>query len=150
MRSPVMGEPVPFAHYWRGRFSTHLAGIIGGVIWGIGMSLNIIASGRAGFAISYGLGQGATMIAALWRPVGWVVVLYFAGLQGVLHAHYHAARIDRAGAWSQSTHVTPPTRRPTTSSTMCKSRPNCSEAARSTVSSSKGRPISCRPSGRPR
>ena len=71
MRFPVMGEPVPFAHYWRGRFSTHLAGIIGGVIWGIGMSLNIIASGRAGFAISYGLGQGATMIAALWGVFVW-------------------------------------------------------------------------------
>ena len=71
MRFPVMGEPVPFSHYWRGGFNTHLAGIIGGVIWGIGMSLNIIASGRAGFAISYGLGQGATMIAALWGVLVW-------------------------------------------------------------------------------
>ncbi len=71
MRFPVMGEPVPFAHYWRGGFGTHLAGIVGGVIWGIGMSLNIIASGRAGFAISYGLGQGATMIAAFWGVFVW-------------------------------------------------------------------------------
>lgn len=71
MRFPVMGAPVPFSHYWRGRFNTHLAGIFGGVIWGIGMSLNIIASGRAGFAISYGLGQGATMIAALWGVFVW-------------------------------------------------------------------------------
>ena len=71
MRLPVMGEPVPFSHYWRGGFNTHIAGIIGGVIWGIGMSLNIIASGRAGFAISYGLGQGATMIAALWGVLVW-------------------------------------------------------------------------------
>jgi len=30
------------------------------------MSLNIIAAGKAGFAISYGLGQGATLVAALW------------------------------------------------------------------------------------
>ena len=71
MRFPVMGEPVPFAQYWRGGFNTHLAGIVGGVIWGVGMSLNIIASGRAGFAISYGLGQGATMIAALWGVFVW-------------------------------------------------------------------------------
>ena len=71
MRWPVQGEPVPFSHYWRGGFNTHLAGIIGGVIWGIGMSLNIIASGRAGFAISYGLGQGATLIAALWGVFVW-------------------------------------------------------------------------------
>ncbi len=71
MRFPVMGEPVPFSQYWRGRFNTHLAGIFGGVVWGIGMSLNLIASGRAGFAISYGLGQGATMIAALWGVFVW-------------------------------------------------------------------------------
>lgn len=45
--------------------------MFGGVIWGIGMSLNLIASGRAGFAISYGLGQGATMVAALWGVFVW-------------------------------------------------------------------------------
>jgi glucose uptake protein len=41
------------------------------VIWGVGMSLNLIASGRAGFAISYGLGQGATMVAAFWGVFIW-------------------------------------------------------------------------------
>jgi glucose uptake protein len=71
MRFPVMGPPVPFSHYLRGRCNTHLAGIFGGVIWGIGMSLNLIASGRAGYAISYGLGQGATMVAALWGVFVW-------------------------------------------------------------------------------
>ena len=35
------------------------------------MSFNLIASGRAGFAISYGLGQGATMIAAFWGVFIW-------------------------------------------------------------------------------
>ena len=48
-----------------------MVGLLGGAIWGIGMSLNMIASGRAGFAISYGLGQGATMIAALWGVFVW-------------------------------------------------------------------------------
>ncbi|HEY1892111.1 MAG TPA: GRP family sugar transporter [Steroidobacteraceae bacterium] len=71
MRFPVMGPPVPASHYLQGRFNTHLAGVFGGVIWGIGMSLNLIASGRAGYAISYGLGQGATMVAALWGVFVW-------------------------------------------------------------------------------
>jgi glucose uptake protein len=35
------------------------------------MTLNLIASGRAGFAISYGLGQGATMVAAFWGVFIW-------------------------------------------------------------------------------
>jgi glucose uptake protein len=71
MRFPVMGPPVPFSHYLRGRLNTHLVGVFGGVVWGIGMSLNLIASGRAGYAISYGLGQGATMVAALWGVFVW-------------------------------------------------------------------------------
>jgi glucose uptake protein len=35
------------------------------------MTFSIIASGQAGFAISYGLGQGATMVAALWGVYVW-------------------------------------------------------------------------------
>jgi len=35
------------------------------------MSFNIIASGRAGFANSCGLGQGATMVAAFWGVFIW-------------------------------------------------------------------------------
>jgi glucose uptake protein len=62
---------VAFSDYLKGSFGTHLTGILGGIIWGIGMSFNIIASGRAGFAISYGLGQGATMIAAFWGVFIW-------------------------------------------------------------------------------
>jgi glucose uptake protein len=35
------------------------------------MAFSIIAAGAAGFAISYGLGQGATMVAALWGVLVW-------------------------------------------------------------------------------
>jgi len=49
----------------------HLTGVVGGLIWGIGMSFNIVASGHAGFAVSYGLGQGATMVAAFWGVFVW-------------------------------------------------------------------------------
>jgi glucose uptake protein len=71
MKKPFVGQPVAFSDYLKGSFGTHLTGILGGIIWGIGMSFNIIASGRAGFAISYGLGQGATMIAAFWGVFIW-------------------------------------------------------------------------------
>ena len=71
MKKPFVGAPVAFSDYFRGDFRTHLTGILGGMIWGVGMSFNIIASGRAGFAISYGLGQGATMVAALWGVFIW-------------------------------------------------------------------------------
>jgi len=71
MKKPFVGSPVSYADYFKGGLGTHLTGILGGIIWGIGMSFNIIASGRAGFAISYGLGQGATMVAALWGVFIW-------------------------------------------------------------------------------
>ena len=71
MKKPFVGAPVGFADYFRGSFNTHLTGILGGAIWGIGMSFSLIASGRAGFAISYGLGQGATMVAAFWGVFIW-------------------------------------------------------------------------------
>ena len=46
-------------------------GILGGMIWCVGMSFSIIASGKAGPAISYGLGQGATVVAAIWGIYVW-------------------------------------------------------------------------------
>jgi len=71
MKKPFVGLPVSYADYFKGDLRTHLTGILGGIIWGVGMSFNIIASGRAGFAISYGLGQGATMVAAVWGVFIW-------------------------------------------------------------------------------
>ena len=71
MKRPFLGEPVAFSAYFGGSPKIHLYGILGGAIWGVGMMLNILASGQAGFAISYGLGQGATMIAAIWGVFIW-------------------------------------------------------------------------------
>lgn len=72
MVKPFSGEPVPVGDYFsKGDLRLHLIGILGGIIWNIGMSFSIIASGAAGPAISYGLGQGATMVAALWGVFIW-------------------------------------------------------------------------------
>ncbi|MHC5183523.1 MAG: GRP family sugar transporter [Planctomycetota bacterium] len=71
MGKPFTGEPVKYADYFKGNMKLHLIGILGGIIWNIGMSFSIIASGQAGFAISYGLGQGATLVAACWGVFIW-------------------------------------------------------------------------------
>ena len=72
MKKPFVGDPVPYRDYFtKGNARLHLVGILGGIIWSVGMSLSIIASGAAGPSISYGLGQGATMIAALWGVFIW-------------------------------------------------------------------------------
>ena len=72
MFKPFSGDKVaPMDYFKKGDPKLHLIGILGGVIWSIGMSLSILASGEAGFAISYGLGQGATMVAAFWGVFIW-------------------------------------------------------------------------------
>lgn len=71
IRKPFVGEPTSYRAYFSGGFKNHLTGIIGGIVWGIGNALNLIAAGKAGAAISYGLGQGATLIAALWGVFVW-------------------------------------------------------------------------------
>jgi glucose uptake protein len=72
MMKPFVGEPVPFGDYFtKGNFRLHLVGIIGGMIWGVGMSFAILAGDAASYAISYGLGQGATMVAAFWGVFIW-------------------------------------------------------------------------------
>jgi glucose uptake protein len=48
-----------------------LLGVLGGTIWMLAFGLNVIASGVAGPAISYALGQGATLVAAIWGVLIW-------------------------------------------------------------------------------
>jgi glucose uptake protein len=72
MYKPISGKAVTFADYFKlGSSKIHLVGILGGFIWCAAMEFNLIASDKAGPAISYGLGQGATMIGAAWGVFVW-------------------------------------------------------------------------------
>ena len=102
MRKPLDGrEPVSFRAWAQARPAWHLWGIIGGAIWCTGAVLNFVAS-RAhivGPAVSYSIGQGATMISASWGVfvwhefataprrsktlLAWMFVLFLCGLTAV-------------------------------------------------------------------
>ncbi|HEV3250166.1 MAG TPA: GRP family sugar transporter [Puia sp.] len=71
MKRPFAGTPLGYKEYFKGKLSLHAVGILGGLIWGLGNSFNLIAAGKAGPAISYGLGQGATLVAAFWGVFIW-------------------------------------------------------------------------------
>jgi len=71
MKKPFEGSPVNYREYFKGRLGIHWVGILGGLIWGLGNAFNLIAAGKAGAAISYGLGQGATLVSAFWGVVIW-------------------------------------------------------------------------------
>ena len=72
MYRPVTGSRVTYREYFKtGTTRVHLIGILGGFIWCLGMLFSILPANKASFAVSYGLGQGATMVAAAWGVFIW-------------------------------------------------------------------------------
>ena len=73
MRRPVQGEPIldGAKRYFGGSFPTHLVGALGGAIWSLGTLLSFVTAGAASPAIAYALGQGATLVSALWGILIW-------------------------------------------------------------------------------
>lgn len=73
MRRPVSGQPLRMKDYFNGRASLHAWGILGGAIWGIGTISNFVASfvPMIGPATSFSLGEGNTMISAIWGIFVW-------------------------------------------------------------------------------
>ena len=72
MKKPFVGEPVKVKQYFTdGNAKTHIVGMLGGAIWCLGTALNYISAGKAGASVSYALGQGAPMIAAIWGVFIW-------------------------------------------------------------------------------
>lgn len=107
---PVEGQPIPLMDYFKGTMKQHLLGLLGGVIWMIGAITNFTAAStpatvQVGPAISYGLGQGATLVSALWGLLVWrefkganfrvkallaaMIVLFVAGLTMISIAPLH-------------------------------------------------------------
>ena len=74
MRLPLDGrEPASLRNYRQAPKLWHLWGAVGGAIWCVGATANFLAS-RAhlvGPAVSYSIGQGATMISACWGVFIW-------------------------------------------------------------------------------
>ena len=76
MNLPVQGEPVSPLAYFNGPLRNHLLGLAGGIVWCIGAVSNFVAASappevNVSPAMSYAMGQGATMISALWGLLVW-------------------------------------------------------------------------------
>jgi len=74
MAKPLDGKPpVPMSGYWDALLRWHFAGILGGAIWCMGAVANFLGSGahKVGPAVSYSIGQGATMVSACWGVFVW-------------------------------------------------------------------------------
>lgn len=74
MARPLDGKPpVTMKGYWEALNRWHLAGLFGGMVWCLGAVTNFLGSGahKVGPAVSYSIGQGATMVSALWGVFVW-------------------------------------------------------------------------------
>jgi glucose uptake protein len=71
MAKPVEGRPVRISEWTKGTKRAHLLGLLGGAIWCLGNSVSFMSVGAASPAISYGLSNGAPVIAALWGIFVW-------------------------------------------------------------------------------
>ncbi len=73
MRKPVLGEPLQWSDYAAGAMHLHAWGIVGGLVWGLGTIANFVASyvPMIGPATSFAMGEGNTMISALWGVFVW-------------------------------------------------------------------------------
>jgi glucose uptake protein len=95
------GPPVKMADYARASGLWHWWGVIGGMIWCTGAVANFVASHThmIGPAVSYAIGQGATMVSAAWgvfvwrefanapaasrRLIPWMFLFFLAGLAAI-------------------------------------------------------------------
>jgi glucose uptake protein len=76
MNLPVQGEPVGFGEYFSGGVRNHLLGLVGGILWCVGAISNFVAASappevNVSPAMSYAMGQGATLVSALWGLLVW-------------------------------------------------------------------------------
>ncbi|MCU0245415.1 MAG: hypothetical protein MUC42_02505 [Bryobacter sp.] len=76
MNLPVQGPAIGMFRYFQGTIGQHLLGLAGGIIWAAGALCSFVAASapkdvNVGPAISYALGQGATLVSALWGLLVW-------------------------------------------------------------------------------
>lgn len=60
------------------------------------------------------LAMPAIIITSVWKDIGFVMVMYLAGLQGIPAEYYEVASIDGAGSWQRFRFITLPLLSPTT------------------------------------
>lgn len=55
----------------------------------------------------------AIIITSVWKDIGFVMIMFLAGLQGIPQVYYEAAEMDGANSWQRLRHVTLPLLSPT-------------------------------------
>lgn len=101
---PVVAPLISVSMLWQWMFHTNF-GIINSLLQKIG--LNPIP-----WLTSTTWALPSIMIMSVWKTIGWNMVVFLAGLQGVSPTLYEAAKVDGATAWQNIRYITLPLMKP--------------------------------------
>lgn len=99
--TPVVFSLVATSLIWQGMYQPN--GMINNVLGAIGLS-----SWQHSWLANANTALYAVIVPALWRQIGYVMVLYLAGLKAIDPVLYEAATVDGAGPWQRFTRITLP------------------------------------------
>jgi ABC-type sugar transport system permease subunit len=102
---PVVTSIVAIAVVWRYVLDPDV-GLLNRVLDGIGLP-------TANWLGTPSLAMPAIILIAIWRNLGFAMVIFLAGLQGISADVYEAARIDGASRWQEFRRITVPLLMPT-------------------------------------
>ena len=103
---PIVSSGIAIALLWKWLYNTQF-GLINYLLGGIGIpKISWLGSTRSAML--------DIIIMTIWRGLGYNMVLFLAGLQGVSQEYYDAAQIDGASRWQSFRHITVPLLSPTT------------------------------------
>lgn len=120
--TPVVTAGVAVGLLWRWVFNTDY-GLLNYALNAGANSLNVVLGAIGGilhigiplveftnipWVDSPQLAMPSVIIASIWKSVGWGMVIFLAGLQGIPQHLYEAATLDGASSWRQFRHVTLP------------------------------------------
>jgi multiple sugar transport system permease protein len=102
---PVITSIVAIAVVWR-LLLGHETGLINGM-------LDLVGIEGPGWLTDTRLALPSLIVMAAWKNLGFSMIVFLAGLQGIPTELYEAASVDGAGRWQQFRNVTLPLLRPT-------------------------------------
>jgi multiple sugar transport system permease protein len=99
---PYVVPVIALALFWRWMLDGSF-GIVSAAL----QSAGLLAADQSPLAIPQGA-MASVVIANIWRGFPFVMISYWAALQGVPHEQYEAARVDGASVWQEFRYVTMP------------------------------------------
>ncbi len=105
---PYVASLVAVAAVWNMLFTPNKAGLMNQLL------MNVFHAAPLKWAAAPNTVMLTIILFSIWKNMGYYMVIYLAGLQGISEDLYEAAALDGAGAWQRFWYVTLPQLKPTT------------------------------------